>query len=104
MVILHRSKTPAEQKPYIFDFKSGLPANTTITSAQATCTRLSDGVSDTSVLQEGTLTVTDTTVRLRVIGGTSGETYRIAIAVSGNDAFLVDEIYVILRVRDVPFS
>lgn len=104
MVTLHRSKTSTEKKPYTLDFTSGLPSGTTISSATATATKLSDGTTDTSILEETTLTTTSTTVLVRFKAGTSGETYRVVVSVNGSDAFLLDEVYIILKVRDVPTS
>jgi hypothetical protein len=103
-VVLHRSKTSTEKKPYTLDFTNSLPSGTTISSATATATKVSDGTTDTSVLEETTLTTTDTTAVVRVKAGTSGETYRILIQVNGSDSFLLDEVYIFLKVRDVPTS
>ena len=102
MVIEHRSKTSSEKKPFTFDFSNGLPSSTTVSSATATATKVSDGTTDTSVLENTTLATTSTTVLVRTKAGTSGETYRIVVTVNGSDSFLLDEIYLFLRVQDVP--
>lgn len=102
MATLYRSKTSTEKKPYILDYTNALPSSTTVSSATATATKASDGTTDTSILEETTLTTTSTTVLVRVKAGTSGETYRIKGTVNGSDSFLLDEFYIILRVEDVP--
>jgi len=104
MVTLHRSKTPTEKIPYTFDFTNGLPSSVTVSSATATATKVSDGTTDTSILEETTLTTTSTTVLLRVKAGTSGESYRIVVTVNGSDSYTLREIYVILNVQDTPTS
>lgn len=104
MAILYRSKTAAEKKPYTLDFTNGLPASTTVSSATATAIKASDGTTDTSILEETTLTTTATTVLLRVKAGTSGESYLITVTVNGSDAYTLLNTQMILRVQDTPTS
>jgi len=104
MVTLHRSKTSSEKKPYTLNFTNALPSATTVSSATASAIKLSDGTADDSILAETTLTTTSSTAIVRVLGGTSGETYRIKVVINGSDSFLLDEVYIFLKVQDVPSS
>jgi len=104
MAILYRSKTAAEKKPYTLDFTNALPDSVTISSATATAIKASDGTTDTSILEETTLTTTGTTAIVRVRAGTSGETYLITVTVNGSDSYTLLNPQIILRVQDTPTS
>ena len=82
-------KQPTENFPVGIDFADDLAVGETIATSVTTAKRLSDGTDVSATVLSGIDVVAGTIVEHRVIGGTTGELYRIQIRIttSGSNTF-----------------
>lgn len=100
MDIIRIHKPVGEDIPITLDYAGQLPSGTSVSSASATATKRSNDSVDTSIFNETTLAVTNTTVLVRFKDGTDGEAYRAVITVTLDDSFTILKDFIELYVRD----
>lgn len=92
-------KQPSENYPFGFEFANKLPDGLTLSSGTVTGKNIATGVTDNTVLQSTTATISGTQAKFRLQAGTDGASYNISLKVTLSDGSVLEED-LIMHVRE----
>lgn len=100
MILGRYTKQPTEVEDYDIDFSDWLRAGETL--ATSTATVVCQSTPGDSALASSGVTIASSSVRVRLTGGTAGETYKVTVSTTsgGTGAGRLDESEFIVKVKD----